>query len=222
MTVTTLQMREGQVYSLGQKLDWKEQIGSEGVPGLSGEGVTIGRKTVIAAYAIQPRINIAYKTVKFRVDALNIGDNITYSIDGAVATSYVVGSTDMDLELASLTDSITSSLSSDVTASYEGSEVVVTGNTSDSYTFSITFEDDNEGEVTHEDADSCDFRIYLRPPLSSSNNRWNLVNGGQGSVEFRGLTDRLITSGYDQMYIEVYNKDDASKNVTVFIAPASL
>lgn len=226
MTVTTEKMREGQILSLGQNLDWRQQDNSEGVPGLTGEGVKIGRRSVVAAYAIQPRKELHRKTTVLKVDEVESG---TYEVivNNNTVDITVAGSEEPHHVASALEGAINADpgMSDVVSATHEPSDdvyVTLKGVEFDSYDVSVSSPSADALVIDHEDADSCDFRIYLRPPTGDTNSAWNLVNDGLGSANVRGLTDRLVTAGYDQMYIETYNVEPAGTDVTIFIAPAQV
>jgi hypothetical protein len=221
MTVKTEDIRKAQSLIAARNPTWVKQTQSDAAPSSLTSGTDL-QSVIKTTVAVGCRINPAFKTAKLGIS--NYDDQDTYEVRiSNISATHSPTSGDTETEtLEGIRDAINaeSNINVKLTATVVGDEVVLEGDTEGSYT---VFASGHSGfEVTHEDADSCDVRLWVQAGGSGDDKpeRWFKMNGGEFACDKRGLVERFATAGFDRLYVEADNVSPQGSVVSIFVGPA--
>lgn len=206
------------VLSVGRRPEWKEPTSTTGAPSSSAAGVALtGAVKTLLHIALREEAHRRTARVSLTFDAAT-----TYRVTVDGNNVDVAADTDEATTLQAIVDAINAdaTVGAIVTAAVEDGQVVLRGDAEADYTIATSIVS-GAGEIVHTaDATTCTARVWLLPggvDGAGKPTAWVQANGGffEG-LDYRGLTERLDTAGFDRAYVELL---DADGDVQVRLGP---
>lgn len=209
------------VLSAGRRPEWQTQTQTEGAPASpsAGVGLTGAMKTIVHL----PIWEDAHRrTARVRIPSFDEATTYTVEIDGA---GFGVSASDTDAVLTDFADELPTLEEVDEVVTVDlgedeaGQFLLIQGRDEESDWELTVTADGGEGEIRAEmDPLAATARVWLRPGGTGDvPGQWVLANGGEFEVNRRGLTERVTTSGFSRIYIEV--RPDAVDGDNIEVRP---
>lgn len=202
------------VLSVGRRPEWKQQLTTTGPPASAGAGVSIAG-SVKTLVSISLRENAAFHTARV---SLTYAAATTYKVTIGATALTVAATTDAATTLQAIATAINADPVANllVLATVEDDQVVIRGLAQAGFAAAGEITAGTGTITVTQDATEATAYVHLlaggigaRPP------HWVLARNGTLDADFRGLTERLDTAGFDRMYVEVV----ADGSCTVAIGP---
>lgn len=202
------------VLSVGRRPEWKLQTTTTGPPASAGAGVSIAG-SVKTLVSISLREDAAFHTARV---SITYAAATTYKVTVGATALTVAAITDAATTLQSIATAINANPVANllVLATVEDDQVVIRGLSQAGFAAAGEITAGTGTITVTQDATEATAYVYLlaggfgaRPP------QWTLARNGTLDAEFRGLTERLDTAGFDRMYVEVV----VDGSCTVHIGP---
>ena len=192
--------------AVGRRPRWQMQDSTGGVPTMATDGASM-QSAVVNRLQISLRENLGFKTTRIDATADPAGGFTSYEITVDGSTLSEPASTSGDDLLGFLAAELNAT-SAVVTASVEGSLLVIRGNSTDDYAISVNAaEGDGTIEIAHEDASTADARIFRLPGGTSTDRPDWGVHESLENLDFRGAQIAVPVAGYRRCYVEIDNAD---------------
>ena len=216
------------ILSAGRRPAWRAQTVSDDVlnpPAAASDGVALS-DAVVAGVRIDLREDVAFRTVRVTFPTVDLAANITVTIAGTGVT--VNGPF---ANRAAIVDALVTAINADgtvgplVAATYEGTPhdtLLLTGRSSADY--SVTASSSAGGTFAYAgDAASATAVLFAidHDTTGLLDDRWAKVEGISYSVDQKGLSDRIVCGGYDQLYVQITGVQRVTNdNAAIVMTPA--
>lgn len=195
--------------------DWSTQTDTEGAPEDADDGVSV-EDAIKTLVHVPLRADAHRRTAKIIV---GFDPSATYTVEVDEHSVDVPAGGDIDETLDDIVDAITAHdemsdiVTADVWTPPQGDDQVrLRGDVERDFDLSVSTTD---GAILGVIAPSAaDVRVWLLPDgIGDVPGQWVLAHGGEFEVGRRGITERLTTSGYSRMYVEVDVEEPEVANV---------
>lgn len=220
------------ILSAGRRPAWAEQTISDDVlnpPASPADGVALS-DAMVAAVKIDLRENVAFRTVRIAFPTVDLAANYTVTLAGTGVTvngpfadkAAIVDGLITAIEANGTTDAL-------VAVTFEGTPhdtLLITGKAAAD--FSVTATNTGTGTFTFTgDAASATAVLYGIEHDTTADSlcgdRWALVEGVSYSITPKGLSDRVVCGGYDQLYVQLVTVQIVTNdNVAMVMSPTIL
>lgn len=216
------------ILSAGRRPVWYAQTVTDDVrnpPAAASDGVALS-DAVVAGIKIDLRENVAFRTTRITFPTVDLAANYTVTI-----ASNAVTVNGPFADKAAIVDALIVAITADgtvgpiVAVTSEGTPhdtLLITGKSSADYSVTAT----NTGTGTFGfagDAESATAVLFAieHDTTGLLVERWAKMEGISYSVDQKGLSDRVVCGGYDQLYIQLTDvKRVVNDNAAIVMTPA--